>query len=74
MKRWYDEEFGGNVCEPDCCDEWLELIWMVGVDYDGYENDIKGLRDLVDELVDMSKRARECLHDGLLFSKDGEEK
>lgn len=67
MKYWYDEEFQGMVCEPDCVDEWLNLIWAIGFDYDGCHN-VKDLKDLIDELVDMSKKARKCLHEGKLFT------
>ena len=66
MKYWIDEKTGTHMCEPNCCDEWLELIWMIGVDYDGCRT-VKSLQELVDELVDASKKARNCLHDGLLF-------
>ena len=68
MKYWIDEETGCHVCEPNCCDEWLELIWQVGYDYDGFHS-ADDLKDLVDELVEMSQKARGCLHDGLLFPR-----
>ena len=71
MKHWYDKKFDGVVCEPDSADEWLWLIWAIGLDYDGC-NTVESLKGLVDELVDMSKKARECLHDGKLF-EDKEE-
>lgn len=58
---------GMPMCEPNCADEWLHDIWAIGVDYDG-ENSIEGLKRLVDELVEMSKKARECLWDNQLFS------
>lgn len=73
MKCWTDEKTGTNWCEPDCCDEWLFSIWALGVDYDGY-NDVENLKQLIDEIVDMSQKARACLHDGKLFSKEQEEK
>lgn len=66
MEYWYDKEFGGIVCEPNCTDEWLEMIWQVGVDYDGC-NSIESLKGLVDELIEMSQKARYCLEDGKLF-------
>ena len=50
MKYWIDEKTGTHMCEPNCCDEWLELIWMIGVDYDGCRT-VKSLQELVDELV-----------------------
>ena len=66
MEYWYDKDFGGIVCEPNCVDEWLEMIWQVGVDYDGC-NSIESLKGLVDELIEMSQKARYCLEDGKLF-------
>jgi hypothetical protein len=69
MKVWYDEELGCNFCKPDCVDEWLEMIWTIGVDYDGCEKP-ESLKELIDELVDMAHKARVCLKDGHLFSND----
>ena len=71
MKYWYDKEFKGIVCEPNCADEWLWQLWAVGLDYDGCSS-VKSLQELVDELVDMALKARECLHEGKLF-EDKEE-
>lgn len=68
MKIWTDE-CGGKWCEPDCCDEWLFDIWAIGCDYDG-ETTVDDLKKLVDQLVSMSQRARDCLHDGKLFPED----
>ena len=70
MKYWVDEVTGTKMCEPDCVDEWLFDIWAIGVDYDGYHK-TEDLKDLIDELVDMAKKARECLWDGKLFGEFG---
>ena len=67
MKVWTDKETGQKMCEPDCADEWLHLIWGIGVDYDGYSS-AQDLKELVDELVEMSQKARECLRNGKIFS------
>ena len=67
MKYWYDKEFCGIICEPNCVDEWLELLWDIGIDYDGC-NTVESLKSLVDELMEMSTNARKCLHDGKLFT------
>lgn len=37
-------------------DKYLELMWCLGVDYDGYETP-EGLKSLIDELVDLAKKA-----------------
>lgn len=71
MKYWYDKECGGIICEPNCADEWLEHIWEIGLDYDGCKT-IKDLQELVDELVDISLRARNCLHSGKIFANQEE--
>lgn len=71
MKHWYDKEFKGIVCEPNCADEWLWHLWAIGLDYDGCDT-VESLKFLVDELVDMALKARDCLHDGKLF-EDKEE-
>ena len=70
MRSWTDEESGINMYEPDCVDEWLWHIWAIGFDYDGYHK-AEDLKELIDELIDMSKRARECLWDGKLFGEFG---
>ena len=71
MKHWYDKEFKGIVCEPNCADEWLELLWEIALDYDGCRT-VESLQELIDELVEISKKARTCLYDGKLF-EDKEE-
>lgn len=37
-------------------DRYCDMIWCLGVDYDGYETP-EGLKSLIDELVDLAKRA-----------------
>ena len=71
MEYWYDKEFKGIVCKPNCAEEWLELICDVAMGYDGC-NTVESLQGLVDELVDMTKKAYYCLHDGKIF-EDKEE-
>lgn len=66
MRFWYDEENEVKMCEPDCVDEWLFDIWAIGVDYDGCHT-TEELKKLIDELVDMSNKARECLWENKLF-------
>jgi hypothetical protein len=73
MRYWYDKEFECIVCEPNCVDEWLELIWQVGVDYDGC-NSVESLKELIDEFIEMSQKARYCLEDGRLFEDKEESK
>lgn len=65
MRYWIDEQTGCRMCEPNCADEWLQFMWEIGCDYDGYN-----LKQLIDELVDASIQARECLHKGKLFTTE----
>lgn len=51
---------------PNYTDEWLELINDISYDYDGY-NTVEGLKEHIDELVDMANNARLCLHKGKVF-------
>ena len=70
MRNWTDKETGMKMCEPDCVDEWLWFIRAIGLDYDGCHTD-KSLKELIDELIDMTNKARECLWDGKLFGDFG---
>lgn len=67
MRFWIDKSSGCKMCEPDCADEWLHMIWAVGVDYDGCST-IQELQELIDELVKMSQKARVCLRESKIFS------
>lgn len=55
-----------HLHRPNSCDEYLELIYAIGYDYDGCEKP-ESLKELIDELVDLSSKARKCLHEGKLF-------
>lgn len=66
MKFWYDKEYKGVVCAPDTADEWMRQIWEVGCGYDGCST-VESLQGLVDELIEYSHKARECLYEGRIF-------
>ena len=38
-------------------DSYLDLIWMIGYDYDGC-NTVDSLKDLIDELTDLALKAK----------------
>lgn len=38
-------------------DEWCKMIYMIGCDYDGY-NDVENLKKIIDELVNYANNAR----------------
>lgn len=71
MKKAYDYKFGTSY-EPDCADEWLELIHDIAYDYDGCRT-IEGFKSLIDEIVDYANKARICLHSGDIFRKEERE-
>lgn len=60
MRFW--KENGFHFCEPDCADEWLQLIEQVAFDYDGCKT-AESLKSLVDEIVEMAQKARVCLRE-----------
>ena len=70
MKRWKDER-GNSFWEPDCADEWLDMIWAIGCDYDGAEK-AEHLKKLIDELVEMVSKARACMSEGKIFPEECE--
>ena len=69
MRHWIDNETGRRMCEPDCTYEWLFYIWAIGCDYDGCQT-VDEFKKLVDELVDYSQKAQECLRNGKNFSTE----
>lgn len=68
--RIFSDKNGTVWREPDCVDEWLFDIWAIGCDYDGCHT-VEELKKLIDELVDMANKARDCLWDGKLFGVHG---
>ena len=71
MKYWYDKEFKGVICEPNSADEWMELIQDIAWHYDGCDT-VESLKELIDEMVEMTAYARACLEEGKIF-EDKEE-
>lgn len=71
MRFWYDKEFKCIVCEPNCAEEWMMHIWEVGCGYDGCYT-VESLQGLVDELIEYSHKARQCLYDGKIFEDEAE--
>lgn len=67
MKKIYDEELNIIGYEPDCVEEWLELIYEIGYDCNGH-NTVDGLKTLIGELMDMILRANRCLRNGDIYS------
>jgi len=65
-----DKGAGGENTQLNCVDEILYLIWAIGCDKDGCVSK-KDLEELIDEIVQMSIRARECLWKGRLFGIHG---
>lgn len=74
MLHYYDQETKCIYVTPDCVIEALHLIRDLGMDYDGYENDIAGLRYLIDEFVALAGTAIDFANAGRIFTdKEREE-
>lgn len=71
MNHWYDKKTGCIFCEPSCADEWLWHLWAIGCDYDGCHS-AEDLKKLIDELVEMAQKARQCIYDGKIFEDEDE--
>lgn len=69
MVKWTDER-GNQWCDANSVDEFLHLIWAIGVDYDGNEGSLIGMEALVNKIVEMAQKARNCLYEGKLWAKD----
>lgn len=56
-------------------DEWCDRIWEVGTDYDGYGDNLEGLKGIVDELIEYSNKAKKCDDKSVAYIgwKDGKE-
>ena len=72
MKYRYDKEFDGVICEPNCADEWMELIQDIAWGYDNCSS-TESLKELIDEMVDAAGWARSCLDEGKIFEDRIEE-
>lgn len=73
MRYWIDPDTGSKLCEPNCAVEWLQLVYQIGFDYDGYSS-ANDLKSLIDELVEMTLTARKLIQDGIIFPEDTIEK
>lgn len=71
MNHWYDKDTDIIFCEPSCADEWLWHLWAIGCDYDGCHS-AEDLKKLIDELVDMAQKARQCLYEDKIFEDEDE--
>lgn len=59
----YKRELNGITAAPNCTEEYLDLIYDISVDYDGC-NTVESLKELIDEMVDLTKKAKQCLKQG----------
>lgn len=59
----YKWELYGITATPNCTEEYLDLIYDISVDYDGC-NTVESLKELIDEMVDLTKKAKQCLKQG----------
>lgn len=56
---------------PDSVYGYLELIFMIACDYDGY-NTVDELKLLIDEIVEYANKARDCLKENKLYEVEDE--
>lgn len=59
----YKWELNGITTTPNCTEEYLDLIYDISIDYDGC-NTVESLKELIDEMVDLTKKAKQCLEQG----------
>lgn len=59
----YKWKLNGITATPNCTEEYLDLIYDISVDYDGC-NTVESLKELIDEMVDLTKKAKQCLKQG----------
>lgn len=57
-----------SMYEPNSVEEYLELIVAIGSDYDGYSQS-EDLKQLIDELVGLTNKARKCLFEKKFYDE-----
>lgn len=73
MKFEFDPEFGGVWAKNSCALDSLFLLRALGADYDGMDGSIEGMRDLVDQLVELAGEAVDFIREGKIEPDEEEE-
>lgn len=73
MKEYKDPRTGTIYQEPEYANEYLQQIYLLSIDYDGCHN-VKDLKALIDEIVDLSNKAMDCLYEGKIINPKDKEK
>ena len=58
---------------PNCAVEYMYLIWAIGCDYDGYNDDAESLKQLIDEFVNYANEAITCCYEGKILPEKAED-
>ena len=61
----------GGFYTPNSVEGYLETIFMISCDYDGY-NTVDDLKSLIDEIVGYANKARVCLKENKLYEVEDE--
>ena len=73
MKFYYDKEFGVVGWSPNCANECLHQIWICGTIYNEVESS-SGLKNIIDNIIDLSQDARQFISEGKISKDDPEVK
>jgi hypothetical protein len=73
MKYEFDPEFGVVWAKNSCALDSLFLLRAIGIYYDGMDGSIDGMRDLVDELVELAGEAVDFIREGKIEPDEEEE-
>ena len=57
-----------SMYEPNSVEEYLDLIIAIGIDYAGYSQ-AEDLKQLIDELVGLTNKARKCLFEKKFYDE-----
>ena len=68
MKTWIDKETGIPDSKPDAVDEYLNMIFAIGVDCDGCYT-VEKLKSIINEMVSLASDARVALEENRLYGE-----
>ena len=67
MKFKYNSRVKCMTCEPDCAIEALETLRAIAIGYDGMDDSIESMKQLVDELVRYAGDAIDFINSGKIY-------
>ena len=69
MKFYYDKESGMVFTSPNCVEDCLHNIWEHGIIYEDFQSS-EGLKNIIDNIVDLSQDARQFISEGKMIRDD----